>query len=718
MSARGWLQALIVGRGRARVGPQARGSAPAGVPVQAIGWVLAGFLGAVALNLHHTALWCAPLALGAAAWRARAWRRRPRLPTGLLRITVVVALTLAALLDFRRGGSLGAAASLLVVMAALKLSETTQRRDWLIVISAALFLLLAACLDAQALWRLPLYAAELWLLCTALYALHAGASGSGGSAAAGDSGGGGGGGGGVGAHAGGSASDSGSSSRSWEATRASSLLRTSARSLAAALPLAVLLFLFFPRLPGAFWALPQGDQAMTGLGNEMSPGSIAHLYESDAPALRVRFDGSPPPPGERYWRGPVLHDFDGYTWRRRPMALGAPPPLQFSGPAYHYQVTLEPDEQNVLIALAMPQATPSTLPSFRTFDYQLITRRPVMRAVTYRLVSYPKYRSTAPLSPLVRQMDLWYPPGRNPRTVQLARRLRAGVSDDAAFVTATLDYLRHGSFEYTLTPPRLGVNSVDDLLFRTRAGFCEHYASAFAMLMRAGGVPARVVTGYLGGEWNRFGGYLLIRQSDAHAWDEVWLDGQGWVRVDPTSVVAPASLSEQLDGLQPAIGGVGPRLHSAAWMLTTVQAWQAVNAWWQDRVIGFNFSRQLDLIGKLGLGAAQWQALVWLLAIGGALWLALVAWGLRPRVRVRADPLTRAWRRIERKLGNSVAPRAPYEGPIAYAERIGTLHPRLAPSLRALARRYARLRYGPAASSADLERFRRAVELWRPRTLE
>jgi transglutaminase-like putative cysteine protease len=703
-----WLRTLAVGRNRTRIGPEARGSTPATVPVQAIGWMLAGFLGAVALNLHHTALWCAPLALAAAAWRARAWRRRPRMPSGLLRIVVVVVLTLAALLDFRTGGSLGAAASLLVVMAALKLSETAQRRDWLIVMSAALFLLLAACLDAQALWRLPLYAAELWLLCTALYALGGGSGVAGGSRSGASS-----------ASGSGAASGAGDASATGDdaggTTRAAALLATSARSLAAALPLAVLLFLFFPRLPGAFWALPEGNQASTGLGDEMSPGSIVHLYQSDAPALRVRFDGPLPPPEQRYWRGPVLHYFDGYTWRRQPMPLGAPAPLRYDGPAYHYQVTLEPDEHNVLIALEMPRAPPVGVPAFSTYDYQLLTRRPVLRAISYSLVSSPQHHNAGPLPPLVRQMDLWLPRTRNPRSRQLAQQLRAGAADDAAFVTATLDYLRHGGFSYTLTPPPLGLNSVDDLLFYTRQGFCEHYASAFAMLMRAGGVPARVVTGYLGGEWNPFGDYLLIRQSDAHAWDEVWLQGRGWVRVDPTSVVSPASLTEQLDGLQPAAGAAA-HVRAASWLLSSVQAWQAVNAWWQDQVIGFNFTQQLNLIGRLGFGGAQWQALVWLLGIGGALWLALVAWSLRPRTWVRADPLSRSWRRLERKLGHSVAPRASYEGPVAYAERVGRARPELAASLGALARRYARLRYGPGASPAELQRFRRAVKLWRPRT--
>jgi transglutaminase-like putative cysteine protease len=642
-------------------------------PSHTVTLVLAALLGAVALNLHHTALWCAPLALVAAVWRARSWRTRPRTALRALRTPIVIILTIAALLDFHSGGSLGAAASLLVVMAAMKLSETTQRRDWLIVLSAAVFLLLAACLDAQSLWRLPLYAVELWLLCTALYALGAGR----------------------------------------QAPAYSTLLGNAGRSLVAALPLAVLLFLFFPRLPGAFWAVPEQDEALTGLSDQMNPGSISHLSLSGDPALRVRFDGVLPPTSERYWRGPVLHDFDGYTWRRRRINLGPPPALQYRGVHYQYEITLEPSARHELIALEMPEGGPRTLPSFWTFDYQLVTPLPLMRTVSYQLQSYPHYRSLEPLPAAERQIDLALPPERNPRTLQLAQQLRAGAQNDAAYVQTALAYLRYGGFRYTLDPPPLGVNSVDDLLFRTRQGFCEHYASAFAVLMRAGGIPAHVVTGYLGGEWNRFGDYLLVRQSSAHAWTEVWLDGQGWVRVDPTAVVSPGSLIQQLSGVQPATAGAA-RLATAAWLSTSVQAWQAMNAWWQDKVVGFTFARQLSLLDRMGLRAQQWHALAWLLGAGGTLWLALIAWAQRPRSGRERDGLARAWRVLERKL-DGVAVRAAHEGPVAYVERIGRLRPELAPSLRALARRYARLRYGPSGSAAELQRFRRAVRLWRPR---
>lgn len=646
-------------------------------PAQTVGLVLAALLGAVALNLHHTAVWCAPLALAVAAWRARTWRARPRLPGRALRALAVIVLTLAALLDFHSGGSLGAAASLLVVMAALKLSETSQRRDWLIVLSAALFLLLAAVLDAQSLWRLPLYGVELWLLCSGLYALGAG----------------------------------------HEAPSPAALLTSSGRSLVAALPLALLLFLFFPRLPGAFWAVPQQDEALTGLGDELSPGSIDKLTASNDPALRVRFEGALPPPAQRYWRGPVLHTFDGYTWYRRRSAAGPPPPLQYSGTPYRYDVTLEPNEHHVLIALDMPKGQPAGLPSFWTYDYQLVTMAPTVRALSYQLLSYPEHRSVGALPAAERQidLDLRLQGDRNPRSVQLAQALRAKSPSDAAYVTAVLDYLRHGGFQYTLQPPPLGPNSIDDLLFHTRQGFCGHYASAFALLMRAGGVPAHIVTGYLGGEWNRFGDYLLVRQSTAHAWTEVWLDGQGWVRVDPTAVVAPGSLTQQLDGLLPLSAGAA-HAASAAWIISSVQAWQAANAWWQDRVVGFNFARQLSLLDSLGLGTQQWHALAWLLAAGGAIWLALIAWSQRPRLGTGgADALGRSWRLLERKLEHSVAARAPHEGPVAFAERVSRLRPELAAGLRSLARRYARLRYGPAAGALELQQFRRAVRAWRPR---
>jgi len=641
------------------------------LPAATVWLLLGGFLGAALLNAHHTAPWCLPLALVALAWRARGLRVPLRLPPRYLRIGLALLVTFAVLVDFHTLNGVEAGSSLLVAMATLKLMETVRRRDWLIVVGAALFLLLAACLDGQALWRLPLYAAELWLLCAALYALGAGA----------------------------------------DAPPTATLLRHSGASLALALPFAVLLFVFVPRLPGSFWALPQRHEAYTGLGDEMSPGSISQLTQSGEPALRVRFDADIPPPAERYWRGPVLHLFDGYTWRRQQAGMGRAPRLQYQGEAYSYQVTLEPNQHHVLIALELPQAAPDEVPNtFASFDYQLIDPAPIERALSYRLQSYPQHGSLDPLSAPARRLDLQLPPQRNLRSVALAQALRRSAGSDAQFVDAVLDYLRRGGFTYTLEPPLLNLDSVDDLLFRTHEGFCGHYASAFVTLMRAGGVPARVVTGYLGGTWNRYGGYLYITQSDAHAWGEVWLESRGWVRVDPTAVVAPGRLTEELDQLLPGVGGHGRGLLSAPWIANTLQAWQGLNAWWQDEFVGFSFARQLSLLDRLGFRQHDLRAFALLLAAGAGIWLALIAWGARPRARGSSeDGLSRSWRALEHKLRHADLPRAAHECTSAYAERVGRRHPELSATLLALARRYAHLRYGSSASAADLAQFRRAV---------
>jgi len=654
---------------RAALAPEA-----ADVPVAAQRWALAGLLSAVLLNVHHIALWCMPVALASAAWRIWAAQRPARLMGSALRVGVVVVLTLAVLLSFRTLNGLDAGASLLVAMAALKLMETRREREWLIVIGASLFLLLAACLASQTLWLVPFYLAELWLLCTALYALGAGAN----------------------------------------VPAPALLLRTAAGGLLLALPVAILLFLFFPRLPGSLWAIPREDEATTGLGKDMSPGSISQLTESDEPAMRVRFEGALPPRAERYWRGPVLHQFDGYTWRSVRVDLATAPALEFSGPSYSYEVTLEPNTHGVLIALELPRGIPrQSSATSPTFDYQIMGSKSERSEISYRLESFPRHRSLEPLAPRVRQLDLALPRGRNPRSLALAQSLRAAANGDRAYVQAVLDYLQRGGFTYTLTPPRLSLNSIDDLLFNTHEGFCGHYASAFAMLMRAGGIPAHVVTGYLGGEWNRFGSYLLVRQSTAHAWSEVWLDGLGWVRVDPTAVVAPDRLNSDLDDALSAGGAEGSGAGGGRWIAATLQAWQAVNAWWQDQFIDFDLGKQLNLLGALGLKDRDVEGLVVVLAVGGTLWLSLLAWRGRQRsTALSRDALGRSWRRLERTLQRRAAARAPHEGPIAYSERVARERPELAATLKPLARHYAHLRYGPHCSDAQLQRFRHAVRLF------
>jgi transglutaminase-like putative cysteine protease len=634
---------------------------------------LAGLLVATLLNLQHLAWWCLPVLVGASAWHARAaWRGTP-LPGRVARVALVLALTTAILVTVRGQGPLTAAATLLASMTAAKLFESHARRDWYVLLGGTLFLLLAACLDQQQLLRVPLYAGCLWLCAGALRGIER---------------------------------------RSQPSAR--ELLRAAGRQLLYALPLAAVLFLFVPRLPGAFWSLPGNDEAITGLGDEMSPGAIARLAESDEPALRVRFEGTVPPPGERYWRGPVLHHFDGFTWRRgQPLAAGAPG-LEYVGAHYHYTMTVEPGSLPMIPALQY--AEPPHLPFVRfTPDFQLLLPRPLGQAQAYELDGWPAARSVAALDEHERHVDLQLPPGRNPRSLALALQLRAGAVDDAAMVRAALEHLRSGGYTYTLTPQRLGRDSVDDLLFGTREGFCGHYASAFVTLMRAAGVPARVVTGFLGGEWNSFGGYLTVRQAEAHAWAEVWLPGRGWTRADPTAVVSPERLmrGNYSFGLQ-GVARLGDQLRRTRWLGQAMYAWEAASAWWQDEVVGFNFARQMDFTRWLGLGDPDWQKLAVVLGVGMGVWLALLAWSLGRELRSHArDPLARGWLLIEARLRKAGFERAASEPVAGFCARVASAHPALGAALAPLARQYTALRYGPPDAGDDLRGFVRAARHFR-----
>jgi transglutaminase-like putative cysteine protease len=629
----------------------------------------AALLITAAVNWHHLAWWCLPLLVLASAWHARAAMRGHALPGRGPRIGLTVIIVCGVLLSFRTLNGLAAGATLLAAMSAAKLFEARTLRDWQVLNGATLFLLLAACLDRQQLWRLPVYAMCLWLSASSLRGLGGGA-----------------------------------------ALPTTTLLRESARQLLYAAPLAAILFLFFPRLPGTFWALPSEGTAITGLGNEMTPGDIAELVESDEPALRVRFAGALPPARERYWRGPVLHDFDGATWRRHRTPPAPVSALELRGPVYRYSATIEPNEHGTVIALEMsrPPTTPGVI---FTDDFQLLTRRSLNQAQSYDLTAYPSAMRQAELSTTMRDIDLAIPANRNPRARDLALRMRTAASDDAAYVAAVLGFFKQGGFEYTLTPQRLGRDSIDELLFSTRQGFCGHYASAFVDLMRAGGVPARVVTGYQGGAWNPIGQYLNVRQSDAHAWAEVWLPGRGWLRADPTAMVSPQRLSRELLAFDDDPGHEGDRLRGGArWLATMLQTWDAVNAWWQDDVVGFNLARQLKVADWLGFGDRDWQTLAIAMGAGMASWLLWIAWSLRRMARnSRPDALARAWRHIDLRMTRAGHPRAAHEGVLAYCERLASTHPAWATAVTPLARQYARLRFGPPVDTSELHDFVRTA---------
>jgi transglutaminase-like putative cysteine protease len=550
-------------------------------------------------------------------------------------------------------------------MGAMKLLETRGKRDLTIVVFVAYFLLFAGFLYNQNLLLLPYMFAATWLLTATLMRIHQSTP-----------------------------------------MAAAEALGSTGKMFLQALPLAVLLFLLFPRLPGQFWAVPARQTNMTGIDDEMSPGDVSELSISGALAFRVKFaDGQLPPPSERYWRGPVLHDFDGRTWRR-PQWPYVERPIVPTGRSYDYRLVLEPHNRYWLFALDAPTRWPRG--TRRTFDYQLLSSRRISTLTAFDMQSNTGYRVDGPLPRLLRDADLRLPPQRNPRSTQLAQRMRAQAASDAAFVTAVLEMFRQQEYFYTLEPPRLEQDSVDDFLFNTRRGFCEHFASAFTMLARAAGIPARIVAGYQGGEFNPLNGYLSIRQSDAHAWSEVWLDDRGWVRVDPTAAVAPERIERGIDAAISDEESVPGRMFVRSALLTQLRnTWDAMNTNWTDNIVEFGQEQQRSLFEGFGIEDADWRQLG--IGLGLALigFFAALSLYLALRYRPpRRDPLVQMYDHLCRRLARHDLARADYEGPSAYLERVAVARPDLAQQLDEVRRLYVNLRYGPSPLSSELSRLK------------
>jgi transglutaminase-like putative cysteine protease len=476
------------------------------------------------------------------------------------------------------------------------------------------------------------------------------------------------------------------------------------------IPLAAGCFLFFPRFGGQFWALQRGEQATTGLSDEMSPGSISELANEYSPAFRVRFEGPPPSQDALYWRGPVLNTFDGFTWRRARAKIYPAEPIEMLGAPVRYRITIEPTNQPWLFALDTVAQSPRR-DIFMAHDRQLSANAPINDIVSYDAVSHLRTRTSGPLSISGRRTETLLPAERNPRARQLALQMRAQAASDADFARAVLEWFRNDGLEYTLEPGTTSIDSVDTTLFDTKKGFCGHFASSYATMMRAAGVPARVVTGYLGGEWNAAGGYMIVRQSDAHAWTEVWLDGSGWTRIDPTAVVAPERLQRSIFDLLPdALSAADAFRHNNALVLRLEHLWDGANQWWQEHVVEFSTRSQLDLLRELGIDAPDWQHLAWAFSIALLVWVAWVSLSLRRGVaRAKPDRIGRAWIRATRKLARVAPARTAAEGPMEYAGRVSERRPDLAERVNALAALYARLRFGPVASPQDVAALEREV---------
>ena len=591
-----------------------------------------------------------------------------RLPSPRLRrvLLPVLAFTFAVAIRIKFGYFLARdpCVDFLYVLVGIKYLETRNARDGGLLVCLAVFLLLTQFFYAQTIFAALLTLPVLLVLGGALAALREAPA-----------------------------------DAEWKAP-----LQRTGRMILQGIHIAALLFIFFPRLAGPLWGMPADAGAHTGLSERMAPGTIGALSLSDEVAFRVDFEATAPPPAQRYWRGPVLARFDGEAWTALSY-LRRGEPVRASARTIEYTVTLEPHGQRWLFALEHAASLPSRPATdatsggppgdlaLLTSDQQLLAKSPLMQSVRYteRSTLGDSFPSTGNIE---RRENLQLPRDRNPRTIERARELRAGVGSDRALIAAVLSSFRSEPFVYTLTPSPVGDEPVDGFLFDTRRGFCEHYASAFVVILRAAGIPARVVTGYQGGELNPDGGYLIVRQSDAHAWAEALLDGV-WQRFDPTAAVAPSRIERGLGAALP-LGEYVPYMAQLdmTWLKSLRLHWDAINYQWQRGVVGFNVDRQRDLLRDLGLGNARHWELVALVAGMITLW-GVVLLALARRRALSADPAGALWLRVCRRLARAGLRRSPEEGPLAYAQRAARRWPQWAALFARIGNSYALLRYGP-----------------------
>jgi len=490
-------------------------------------------------------------------------------------------------------------------------------------------------------------------------------------------------------------------------------LRSAGLLLAHAAPAALVLFVLFPRVQGPLWGLPQDAYAgMSGLSETMSPGDLSQLALSDAIAFRAAFEGDSPPQPLRYWRGPVLWDFDGRTWSSGQGFLVNFQPPEGGSASYQYSVVLEPHNHYWLFALETAASLPER--SRMTQDGQILSFAPVRNRLRYELSSViePTRDPRENRGTLGRALGL--PADYNKRTVALANEWRAAGGSDVDMLNRGIAFLRKGRFTYTLEPPLLGRDSVDEFLFESKAGFCEHFSSAFTVLMRAAGVPARVVTGYQGGDLNPVDRIITVRQSDAHAWTEVFLAGRGWVRIDPTAAAMPTRVDGGLAQALPQTQALPLMMRpEMEWLRSARYRWEALAHKWNVWVLGYNPERQRDLMVSLGMRDADWQKLTAVLfTFLGVMTIALLGWSLRRLAR--PDPVQKAWQAFCRKLAARGVVRSPHEGPRDYSARAARTLPGSRRPILRIGALYIALRYGertPRESTARLRRLVRELRL-------
>jgi transglutaminase-like putative cysteine protease len=656
---------------------------------------LLGVIGAVmAPHAGHLPLWATALTSLMLLWRGQlAWRQRP-LPSRWWLVAVILAYTTMTWLTFRTLVGREAGITLLTVLMALKTLELRARRDAFVVFFLGFFLVLTQFLYSQSLLTAIWSLLSLWgLLAAVVLAQMPTGVPSIGIAA-----------------------------------------RHAAGTTALGLPVMVLLFVLFPRI-APLWGVPTEGAGRTGLSNQLDFGAMNEIANDDSIALRLRFlGGSVPPPDQRYFRGPVLTRFDGKTWhapdpRAVPPELRDPDALLTSGRPLRYEMTLEPLRLSVLPLLEMSPGAPGTdfqLPDLtvtRGFELQWLSPRPITERLRLEATAMPRWQAGLHLDGLQQAAELELPAGRNPRTLAWARELAgqprfAGLAPGPraeALAAAVLEHVRVDDYLYTLSPGRYGTDSphvIDEFWLDRRMGFCEHFASAFVVVMRAMGVPARIVTGFQGWDAEPQDGYFIVRNANAHAWAEFWVEGKGWLRSDPTAAVAPNRVIEGLALLpQPGAYNVLGQWNPTLWRAMR-DSWETVDNRWQQLVLNYSRQNQFDLLKSIGFESPDWTALgqamagvLLALALASGAW---IRWSSRPH-----DAWSRQRVRILAVLARAGVNAPTHESPAAWARALRSqLGPKAEPAAQWL-EQLERSRYAASAAAPAWREFRAAARMLR-----
>jgi len=660
------------------------------VPRNALAWIIISMFALVAPHAERIPAWVLAIYLAAAGWRTLVYQGRWSFPGRAVKLALIVASFTGIYFSFGTLLGLEPTVALLLTAFALKLIELVHRKDAYVLLFLGYFLCVTQFLFSQELPVVLYMTVCVTLVTTALVALHQ-----------------------PGEH---------------QFQRGS--LRLAAVMLAQSLPLMVVLFFLFPRF-APLWTVPfKIHSAKTGITDFMRPGDISRLGQSAEVAFRARFTGEVPPSSQLYWRGLVLSRLEEGAWRSLryydiPVLERRTQEVVTAGAPLQYSIVMAPTQQQWLYGLRYARSpTPGVMAST---DFRLFTPGEVEDEYLYEVQSWPDATLEPSLSAWRRETELQLPEGENPRTVALARTLRQQFDSDVALADAVLAMFTEQPFVYTLRPPLLPeTDPMDAFLFDTRRGFCEHFAYAFTVLMRAAGVPARVVTGYQGGEVNPVSGAVVVHQFDAHAWSEVWLPGRGWVRVDPTAAVSPSRIER---GLEEAMAEEGSflsgsplslvRYRSIAWLNRLRLRYDAFADQWQRWVLGFDSRRQIGILQDL-LGELSGRKFATLLVGSWVLVLVPVAFFLLRRgPGRRLHPLDRDYLALCERLARRGLARTPGEAPGSYAARVARGLPDAAPVFSELTALYSRLCYGDSAldagrRSALAREFHRRARRFRP----